>query len=99
MSVIKATWKDGQVKLDEPAAWPEGHRLVVADDCLSDIDFMTEAEQSDDPDAIESWIQELEALPPVTMTAEQEAEMMAWRRKAKEFNLEAMRQQMRESKP
>jgi hypothetical protein len=33
------------------------------------------------------------------MTPEQEAEMLAWRHKVKEFNLEAVRKQMEEGIP
>ena len=91
---IKATWKNGQVQLDVRADWPEGRRLVVAEDCLADVDFMTEEQQSDDPAEIERWIAELQALPGVTMTAEEEADLLEWRRKAKEFNVDAMRRQM-----
>ena len=93
MSAIKATWKNGAVVLDNPADWPEGHRLVVIEERSPDVEFMTEAQQSDDPEAIERWIEELRAAPVLTMTPEQEAEMTAWRQKAKEFNLQARRQQ------
>ena len=99
MSAIKATWKSGQVLLDSPADWPDGRRLVVAEDRPADVEFMTEDEQSDDPKAVERWIEELRALPALTMTPEQEAEMIAWQRKVKEFNLEAVRRQMEEGIP
>ena len=59
MSVIKATWKNGQVLLDRPADWPDGRRLVVMEERPTEIAFMTEDEQSDDPQAIERWIAEL----------------------------------------
>lgn len=96
MSAIKATWKNGQVLLDIPADWPDGRRLVVTEDRPADIEFLTEDEQSDDPEAIERWIEELHTLPALTMTPDQEAEMIVWRKKAKEFNLQAMRRQMEE---
>src|SRR5439155_12632803 len=99
MSTIKATWKNGQVLLDNGVDWPEGRRLVVTEERPADIEFMSEDEQSDDPEAIERWIQELQALPALTMTPEQEAEMIAWRKKVKEFNLEAVRRQMEEGVP
>ena len=99
MSTIRATWKSGQVHLDLPANWPEGSRLVVSEDRFDDIHFMTEEEQSDDPVSIERWIAELHALPALTMTAEQEADMLAWRKKAKKFNLDAVRRQMEEGIP
>ncbi len=98
MSAVRATWHHGQVVLEGKADWPEGRRLVVAEE-PADIDFMTEDEQADDPKAIETWVREVEGLPALAMTAEQEADMLAWRKKAKEFNLEAMRQQMAEGIP
>lgn len=99
MSAIRATWQNGQVLLDNPADWPEGHRLVVMEEHPANIEFMTEDEQSDEPQAVERWIEELHALPALTWTPEQEAEVMAWRQKAKEFNLQAMRQRMEEEVP
>ena len=29
MSAVRATWKNGQIVLDGPVAWPEGLRLVI----------------------------------------------------------------------
>ena len=99
MSTIKATWRNGQVLLDDRVDWPEGRRLVVREDDPAVVEFMTEEEQSDDPEAVERWIAEMRATPPLPMTPEQEAEMIAWRAKAKEFNLEAVRRQMEEGVP
>jgi hypothetical protein len=99
MSTIKATWRSGQVQLDGPANWPDGRRLVVSDDPLPDIEFMSEAEQSDDPEAIEQWIKNLELLPAPAITPAQQEELAAWRKKMKEFNLDAVRRQMEEGIP
>jgi len=99
MSTIKATWKNGQVVLDSPVSWPEGHRLVVVEESPAGIRFMTEEEQGDDPESVQKWIDDLQATPPLPMTPEQEADMIAWRRKVKEFNLEAVRRQMEEGIP
>lgn len=96
MSAIHATWKNGQVQLDTSVNWPEGCRLVITEDKEDDLVFMTEEEQSDDPQAIERWIAEFRALPPLEMTPEQEREMLEWRKKVKEYNLEAVRRQMAE---
>jgi hypothetical protein len=99
MSAIKATWQNGQVLLDGAPDWPDGRRLIVIEERPADIEFMTEDEQSDDSDAIERWIEHLRALPAVTMMPEQESEMIAWRKKAKEFNLQAVRRRMEEGVP
>lgn len=96
MSTIKATWKNGQIIPDGPVNWPDGCRLVICEEPSGDIQFMTEEEQGDDPAAIQQWIEELRALPPLPMTPEQEAQLLAWRQKMKEFNVEAVRRQMEE---
>ncbi|HVS37245.1 MAG TPA: hypothetical protein VMS17_16910 [Gemmataceae bacterium] len=96
MSTVKATWKNGQVLLDGPADWPDGRRLVVTEEKAAEVEFLTEDDQADDPESVERWIEELRALPVPTMTPEQEAELLAWRAKAREFNLEAVRRQMAE---
>jgi hypothetical protein len=99
MSAIKATWKNGQIIPDGPVNWREGSRLVIHEEPPGELIFMTEAEQGDDPAAIERWIEELRAMPPLPMTPEQEAEMLAWRQRVKEFNVEAVRRQMEEGIP
>ncbi len=96
MSSIKATWKNGRIVLDGPADWPDGHRLVVTEERPAVVEFMTEDQQSDDPEEIERWIAELRASPALTLTPEQEADRIAWRNKVKEFNLQAVRRQMDE---
>jgi predicted DNA-binding antitoxin AbrB/MazE fold protein len=99
MNAIKATWKNGQIVPDKPVAWREGSRLVIHEESLEDIAFMTEEEQGDEPESIEKWIADLRTIPPLPMTPEQEAEMLRWRQKAKEINLEAVRRQMAEGIP
>ena len=96
MSAVSATWKNGQVVLDDKVAWPEGRRLVVAEAPADEIQFMTEEQQRDDPESVRHWIDEMRAIPPLPMTPEQEADLVAWRQQVKEFNLAAVRKQMDE---
>jgi hypothetical protein len=63
---------------------------------LGDIEFMTEEEQSDDPEAVQQWIDDLRAIPPVPVDPEREAEWRAWSEKMRQFNVEAMRKQFEE---
>jgi len=74
MSAIKATWNDGQVVLETPPNWPEGRRLVVVEDPEPDDDI-----QGDDPESIARWIAAVDAIPPLEMTAKEEAEWQAAR--------------------
>lgn len=100
MHAVEATVQNRRIEVPAPDDWPDGTKVMIdvtpvpAGNRLADVDFMTEDEQTDDPDAIERWIAELEALPGITMKPEEEAEMLAWRKKEKEFNLEAARREM-----
>ena len=96
MKVVKATWKNGRVELDSPAEWPEGRRLVVAEEPPAEITFLTEEEQCDDPESVRQWIDDLRAIPPLPMTPEQEEEMLVWRQRVKDYNLQAVSRQMEE---
>jgi hypothetical protein len=80
MSAIKAMWSDGQVVLETPPDWPEGRRLVVVEDPVPDDD-----NQADDPESIARWIAEFDAIPPLEMTAEEEAEWQAARKAQRDF--------------
>jgi hypothetical protein len=99
MNAIKATWKNGQIVPDEPVNWPEGRRLIVAPEPLSEIGGMTEEEQGDDPESIARWVADFDALPPLVLSPAEEADLAAWRQKMKEFNVEAVRRQMEEGIP
>jgi hypothetical protein len=99
METIKATWKNGQVVLDHMVNWPEGRRLLVLESPPPDMDFMTEEEQSDDPEAIQKWIDDLRAIPPLSLHPDEEADLLAWRQRMKNFNTEAVRRQMEEETP
>ncbi len=105
MNAIEATVTNRRIEVPAPADWPDGTKVVVdvmtslAANCLDNVDFMTEDEQSDDPAAIERWIAELDALPGITLKPEEEAEMHAWRKREKEFNLESARREIAKGTP
>jgi hypothetical protein len=93
MKALLAIWQNGQVVLDGRADWPEGCRLIVKEDSLPDIDFMTEDEQSNDPVAIQRWIDDLRSIPALTEDPTEEAAHSAWNAEMKRFNVEAVRKQ------
>ncbi len=105
MNAVETTVTNRRIEVPAPADWPDGTKVVVdvmpslAPNCLDDVVFMTEDEQSDDPAAIERWMAELESLPGITMTPEEEAEMHAWRKREKEFNLEAALREIAKGTP
>jgi hypothetical protein len=54
---------------------------------------MSEEQQGDDPASIAKWVAEFGSIPPLEMSAHDEAESTAWRKRMKEFNLDAVRRQ------
>lgn len=84
MSMLTGTIKNGHVVLDTPAVWPEGFRVQVKP--LSAVEFgMTEEEQGDDPESIARWIAAFNAIPPLEMTPEEEAEWSATHQAQKDY--------------
>jgi hypothetical protein len=74
MNAVKAKWKNGQVILEGHADWPEGSRLVVAQEAVAD-----DEDGEDDPESIARWIAEADAIPPIEMTEQEEADWQAAR--------------------
>jgi len=94
MGTVKAIWKNGAVVLSDKVDWPDGLRLIVAEDSLSDIAFMTEEEQDDNPDAVEMWINDIKSMPTISSELAEQPDQAAWTRKMKDFNVDAVRRQM-----
>ena len=106
MNAVEATVQNRRIEVPAPADWPDGTKVIVdvmpvpAENRFDDIDFMTEEEQSDDPGCHQvAGLRNFAPLPGVTMKPEEEAEMLAWRTKEKEFNLEAARRETEKGIP
>jgi hypothetical protein len=103
MSTIRATIRSGRIVTDKPVLLPDGTEFFIelpfttANFDPSEIRFMTEDEQSDDPETIRKWIDELRSIPPVPDTPEQAANRAAWKEKMRDFNLSAMQKQFEEN--
>jgi hypothetical protein len=95
MSAIEGTVKNGQIIPSERIDWPDGTRVRIEPVPASgdgggtgpDDLGMSEVEQGDDPEAVARWIAEFDAIPPLQMTPEEEAEWQAARRAQKEFEM------------
>ncbi len=105
----KGVIRGGQVVVAEPIDLPDGSEVTilggqqnglppVADE-MAAIDSMTEDEQSDDPEAIEKWIDDLQSIPPVPENPRKEAEWRAWDETMRRFHIEALRKQFEEGTP
>ncbi len=92
MVKTRGRYVNGQVVFEGPKPdWAEGteldialHRNGVPDDDVDRIET---------PEEIEAWIAAVEAIPPLKMTAEEEAEFNEWNRKVGEYSKEAVRKQ------
>ena len=99
MKILEATWVNGRVHLESQPEWPEGRRLIVREADEPEIEFMTEEEQSDDPQAIHEWIDELRAIPPVPEMPDPGEKRAAWEETMHRFNIEAVRRQFEQDIP
>lgn len=87
MKAITATWKNGQIMPDQPADWPEGCRLKIEPLDQPDQIGMREEVWSTTPEAIADWLKWYDTLEPLEFTAEEEAELAAWRQRVKEHSI------------
>ena len=85
MNAIRGKWKEGRVVVEEAVDWPEGCELVVCPVAVNDS--IDDAVGSNDPAAIARWIAEFERIPPLEMTAEEDAEWQAARQAQRDFEL------------
>jgi predicted DNA-binding antitoxin AbrB/MazE fold protein len=85
VNAIKATYRNGLFVPDQPVDWPEGKRVVIAPADYPGLNGIAEAEQANDPESIARWLAELEAIPPLEMTAEEEVQWQAARQAQKDF--------------
>jgi len=85
MNAIKGIVKNGQILFNEPMDWPDGTEVIVEPVAGEGTAGMTEEEQGDDPESVARWIEEFDAIPPLQMTPEEEAEWQAARQAQREF--------------
>ncbi len=84
MLAVHAKWKDGRVVVDEAVDWPEGCELEVR---AVAVNGSNDDVESTNPAAIARWIAEFQAVPPLEMTAEEEAEWQAARQAQRDLEL------------
>lgn len=93
---IQGTYQNGTVLLDAPTDWPNGlhvHVVPIVEAMENDIVGMTEAEQGDDPDAINKWIEKFSAIPALVWSEAEHDRLEEWKRRMKAFNIEAVRRE------
>jgi hypothetical protein len=97
MPPIHGTFIDGKIVPDSQPDWPNGKRVVIEPVALPAIEMMTEGDQGDDPESIARWMALAEAIPLATSSPLDDPEVVAWREKMRQYNIEAVRKQMLEA--
>ncbi len=94
MHAVKATWTNGQIVPLQPVDWPEGSELLVEPLPACEKLGLTEEEWRDDPESIAAWIEAVEKIEPLIWAEGEYEEYERYRKKSREFNIEAVRKQM-----
>ena len=95
MNAVRAIWTNGRILPSEPVDWPEGSQLRVEPLISNSEKFgLPEEEWRDDPDSIAAWVESVEKIEPLIWAEGEEKEYEQYREKCRQFNLEAVRQQM-----
>ena len=92
---VRGRYVNGRVELTGPTPeWVDGTELDIGphrNGVLEDDDY--DDERIETPEKIEAWIREFESIPPLVLTAEEEANFEEWNRKVGEYSKEAVRRQ------
>jgi hypothetical protein len=86
-TALAGTLRNGRVILDGQTDWPEGCRVVVIREPAVTVLGLAEDEQGDDPESIARWIAAFDAIPPLAMTPEEEADWRAARKASKAYEI------------
>src|SRR5262245_55327846 len=85
MKAVYASWKNGQISLDEDVDWPEGCRLLIEPVIRHEPIGMREEDWPTDPKGIAKHIALMKRFEPLEMTEQERAEWEAARQAQKEF--------------
>ena len=87
MCPVKGTWQNGRIVLDQPIDWPDGCRLAIAPLPEEESLGIREEDWPSTPKARADWLSWYDSLEPLEITADEEAEFAAWRRKVKDYSI------------
>lgn len=87
MNAVNGTWKNGSIVLDRPIDWPDGCRLAIAPLAEEETLGIREEDWPTTAEAMADWLTWYDSLEPLEITADEEAEFEAWRRKVKEHSI------------
>ncbi len=78
---------NGRVELSAPPDWPDGTEVLVEPVAKTQRPNYQDEDWPTDPESIAAWIAEAEAIPPLEMTKEEEAEWQAALQAQKDYEL------------
>jgi hypothetical protein len=96
---VHAIWKDGRIVPTQPVDWPDGTALRIQPIEKPHPDPTEDDLWGDDPGAVARRVAFYEALPPLKMTASEEAEWQAARWEMKEYTNARMQARFTEGGP
>src|SRR5262249_23093733 len=84
---IKGTYRNGQIILTEPANWAEGTEVLVEPVARDQPSGLKEEDWPTDTESFAGCSEKFEAIPPLAMTSEEEAQWQAARKARKDYEL------------
>ena len=87
---VRGRFVNGTIVLDGPADWPEGTTVVVEPLPAAESVGMREEDWPTTPEGIAALLKAWDAMEPLEMTPEEEADIAAWRQKVKEYTIAHM---------
>jgi predicted DNA-binding antitoxin AbrB/MazE fold protein len=92
--VFEGTYRSGVFVPSTPVGIPEGTKVEIRVAPEPAPRMMREEDWPTTPEGIEAHIKRMESFEPCVFSADEEADLAAWRAKVKQFNVEAVRKQM-----
>ena len=99
MNAIPGIWKDGRIVPTQPINWPDGTPLRIEPIKLPSRATPEADLSGDDPTSIARRIAFYDALPPLRMSAAEEAEWREARRRMKDHTITKMEGRPIEGRP
>jgi hypothetical protein len=99
MTVIEATFKNGQIIPDGPTDWPDGCRLRIEPLQAEQGNGPAQSDAPETPEEIEEWLRWYRALEPLEFTPQEESELAVWRQTMKEYDIARSQQRIEELFP
>jgi hypothetical protein len=97
MHAIKTTVHNGRIELDAPEELRDGTEVLVQLTPITTEKIgIDESEWRDGPESLADWDAWIKTIEPLEFTAEEEAASARFQQQMRDYNIEAVRQQMQQ---